>query len=66
MKAHSLPARSIEEITGHHEVESFMTTIHEMAQSLLETVNHIGTAISLGEKGDLEAADAFRRKNSVK
>lgn len=35
-----------------------------MFQSLADTFNHIGTSIALGEKGDLDAADAFRRKNS--
>jgi hypothetical protein len=44
--------------------DNIIQTAQRMAASLLQTLEHMGSAIALGEKGDLEAADAFRRKNS--
>jgi len=32
--------------------------------SLLKTMDHIGTAIALGEKADLDAADKYRNQPS--
>jgi hypothetical protein len=44
--------------------ENLIQSAQHMAASLLKTLEHMGTAIALGEKGDLEAADSFRRKSS--
>lgn len=47
-----------------HQVRPILQMAQRQLASLLKTMDRIGTSIALGEKGDLEAADAFRRKNS--
>lgn len=44
--------------------ETFLQAVRRMANSLLKIFDRIGTSIALGESGDLEAAHAFRSKNS--
>lgn len=46
------------------EAESFLQVTQRMVTSLMKTMDRIGTSIALGESGNLEAADAFLRKNS--
>jgi len=43
-----------------------MQLVQGLVKSLFDTLNHMGTSIALCEKCDLEAADAYRRKNSGK
>jgi len=51
-------------LTPGHEAGPFLQVAQRMVTSLMETLDRIGTSIALGESGNLDAADAFRRKNS--
>ena len=65
MRVSSVTNSSIERaFKPEHQADNLIQTAQHMAASLLKTLEHMGTAIALGEKGDLEAADAFRRKSS--
>jgi hypothetical protein len=65
MNVSSLTTRSIKTAKNPNgEAESFLQAVRRMASSLLKIFDRIGTSIALGESGDLEAAHAFRSKNS--
>jgi len=65
MKVSSATTSSIEPmLKPDHEAEPFLQVAQRMVTSLMKTLDRIGTSIALGESGNLEAADAFRRKNS--
>lgn len=65
MKVSSATTSSIEPMfKPGQEAESFLQVTQRMVTSLMKTMDRIGTSIALGESGNLEAADAFLRKNS--
>jgi hypothetical protein len=65
MRVSSITVSSIEHtFKSELHAGNIIQTAQHITASLLKTLDHIGTAIALGEKGDLEAADAFRRKSS--
>jgi hypothetical protein len=65
MKASSVTTSSIEPtLNPAHESEAILQMAQRMAKSMFKLLDRIGTSIALGESGNLEAADAFRRKNS--
>ena len=65
MKVSSASTSSIEPtLNPNYQAEPFLATAQRMLKSVTKTLDRIGTSIALGESGNLEAADAFRRKNS--
>lgn len=65
MKVSSATTSSIEPtLNPNYAAEPFLAATQRTLMSLLKTLDRIGTSIALGESGNLEAADAFRRKNS--
>lgn len=65
MKVSSITGGSIESgLKPVHDAEPFLQVAQRVAASIMETLDHMGTSIALGETGNLEAADAYRRKNS--
>lgn len=65
MKVSSLSTGTIEQtLNVSHDAKPFLAMVQQMVKSLLGAVNHIGTSIALGESGNLDAADEFRKKNS--
>lgn len=65
MKISSATTSSIEPMLNPgHETEPFLAAAQHAVTSLMKTLDRIGTSIALGESGNLDAADAFRRKNS--
>ena len=65
MKVSSITNGSLESrLTPGHDAEPFMQVAQRVATSIMKTLDHMGTSIALGESGNLEAADAYRRKNS--
>lgn len=65
MRVSSITVSSIEHtFKPELHAANIIQTAQYIAATLLKTLDHMGTAIALGEKGDLEAADEFRRKNS--
>lgn len=46
-----------------HTQESLFSTLQHTLRSLFMKLDHMGTAIALGEAGDLEGAKALREKN---
>jgi hypothetical protein len=64
MNVTSLTARTIETSLNQNEEAETLQLVNRIALPLLKILDHIGTSIALGEKGELEAADAYRRKNS--
>lgn len=65
MKVSSATTSSIEPtLNPNYAAEPFLAMAQRMLKSVTKTLDHIGTSIALGESGNLEAADAFRRKNS--
>lgn len=65
MSASSLTTCAIETtINSNDEVESTFQVAKKFSRSVFKVLDHIGTSVALGEAGDLEAADSYRRKNS--
>ena len=65
MKVSSITGGSLESgLKPGHEAEPFLQVAQRVAASMMKTLDHMGMSIALGESGDLEAADAYRRKNS--
>lgn len=64
MSASSLNNQAIETSLNLNDgAEASQQADNGIASSLIKILDHIGTSIALGEAGDLEAADAYRRKN---
>ena len=51
-------------LNAAHENASILNAAQHAFKVLLNTLDHIGTAIALGESGDLEAAHAYREKST--
>jgi len=49
-----------------NEVTSLGRSIHDRLITMLNTIDHIGTSIALGEKGNLDAAHDYRIKGVIK
>jgi hypothetical protein len=65
MKVSSLTASSIESsMDSSRDAKPFMQMIAHIFSPVAATLNRIGTAIALGETGNLEAAHEFRQNNS--
>lgn len=65
MKISSVTSSSIAHtLNSDQEAAPFMQAAQSACMGLMKTLDHIGTAIALGEAGDLEAPHAFREKNS--
>lgn len=47
-----------------HQSNSLFQFVHRKLTSFIKVLDRIGTAIALGEKGDLDAAHEFRSKVS--
>lgn len=63
MKVSSLSGNSIEsDLYTEHQPVALLLVVKRKLMAILKFVDHIGTAIALGEKGDLEAAHDFRAK----
>ena len=61
MKVSSISEHSLE--TGYltsHQGEATFNSVQKLLASLVSAINLIGTAIALGEKGDLDAMQHFR------
>lgn len=65
MNVPSLTARAIETSLNQNDGAEILQLASRTALSLLKIINHIGTSIALGEEGDLDAADSYRRKYSA-
>lgn len=64
MKVSSISEHSLE--TGYltaHQGKTAFNAVQKMISALLSAINQIGTAIALGEKGDLDAMHHFRTEN---
>lgn len=64
MKVSSISEHSLE--TGYlssHQGETAFNSLQKLIAGLLSVINRIGTAIALGETGDLDAMQHFRTKN---
>lgn len=65
MKVSSATTSSIEPmLTPGHGAGLFLQAAQRVVTSLMKTLDRIGTSIALGESGNLDAADSFRRNNS--
>ena len=65
MKVSSIFNNSIEScFIPDHQGKSILYVARNRMASLLKTMDHIGTAIALGEKADLDAADKYRNQPS--
>jgi len=64
MSASLLKTRTNETSSNPNDgAETGEQSVNGIVGSLLKKLDHIGTSIALGEAGDLDAADAYRRKN---
>ena len=67
MKTTSISSGTIEQsFIAAHETAHLLHVLQSMAKTTLSIFNRIGTAIALGESGDLDAAHEFRKQNSGK
>jgi len=67
MKLSSVSSKSIgTSFDPENEVTSLGSSIHDHMVTLLNTIDHIGTSIALGEKGNLDAAHEYRTKGVKK
>lgn len=65
MKISSVTSSAIAHtLNSDQEAAPFLQAAQNAYMSFIKTLEHIGTAIALGESGDLEAAHAYREKNS--
>ena len=65
MKTSSVTSSSIAHtLNSDYEAAPFPQAALNALMDFIKTLDHIGTAIALGESGDLEAAHAYREKNS--
>ena len=63
MKVSSISANSIESnIFAEQQSQSFVQSVLHSFSSMIKVINRIGTAIAVGESGDLDAAHEFRVK----
>lgn len=63
MKVSSITVDSVEQSAVSHHKSKFMASqINLNDLPVLKQLNHIGSAIALGEAGDLDAAHEFRNK----
>ena len=65
MKISSVTGSSIAHtLNSDQEAAPVLQAAQHAYLGLMKTLGHIGTAIALGESGDLEAAHAYREKNT--
>lgn len=65
MKISSVTSSSIAHtLNSDYEAAPFSHAALSALMDFIKTLDHIGAAIALGEAGDLEAAHAYREKNS--
>jgi len=65
MKISSVTGSSIAHtLNSDQEAAPFLQATQHAYLCLMKTLDHIGTAIALGESADLEAAHVYREKNS--
>ncbi|HEY6096139.1 MAG TPA: hypothetical protein VIU93_14410 [Gallionellaceae bacterium] len=63
MKVSSVTVDAIEHgAIAHHKSKSMTSQVSLGDLPVLKQLNHIGSAIALGEAGDLDAAHEFRNK----
>lgn len=66
MKISSLtPDNSLQVQGSPIESDAMFTQMRRTVSSVKSALNRIGTAIALGEAGDLDAADAWRKQNGA-
>jgi hypothetical protein len=67
MKTTSLtPDRSVATSAGSHESPSLFAPLRNAVHALYSRLNQMGTAIALGEAGDLNGAHAWREQHGTK
>ncbi len=65
MKVSSLTPESALQQAAQIEPANLFAGVRNTVSAVKSTLNRIGTAIALGEAGDLDAADAWRRQNGT-
>jgi len=65
MKVSSISGNGLESsFNSHNPSNSLFDTVQQQVTALLKSIGRIGSAIAIGEKGDLEAAHKFRTEGS--
>ena len=66
MKISSLTPGSTLQVQGAQiETDSLLVPLRKTFSSVKSALNRMGTAIALGEAGDLDAADVWRKQNGA-